>query len=205
MPLWGNNGWVWIACGDQNSNNAVHVHVATTRSGLILDQMFPYFDIPLVSDGYSPYSKFETQQRCWAHLLRDGKDISNQDTRTICLYEKLQQVFSCSKIMAEDSPIPERECRMLEFEVLGIAEGYNTLEHTFAGKLRAAASNLFTFLKHPGMEPTNNLAERNLRPIVIFRKISNGIMSIVGMEIFNTLMTCIVTIINSSVSQSSVF
>ncbi|MDY6954935.1 MAG: transposase, partial [Thermodesulfobacteriota bacterium] len=36
---------------------------------------------------------------------------------------------------------------------------------------------LFTFLKHPGVQPTNNQAEQSLRDIVIFRKICFGTRS----------------------------
>jgi transposase len=35
-------------------------------------------------------------------------------------------------------------------------------------------STLWTFLTEEGVEPTNNLAERGLRPAVIFRKLSGG-------------------------------
>ena len=37
-----------------------------------------------------------------------------------------------------------------------------------------SAIHLFTFLDHDGVEATNNLAERQLRPAVIARKISGG-------------------------------
>ena len=33
---------------------------------------------------------------------------------------------------------------------------------------------LFTFARHPGVEPTNNHAERALRPFVLWRKTSYG-------------------------------
>ena len=36
------------------------------------------------------------------------------------------------------------------------------------------ATHLFTFLDHDGVDATNNLAERQLRPAVIARKISCG-------------------------------
>ena len=35
-------------------------------------------------------------------------------------------------------------------------------------------NELFTFLSHPEVEPTNNFAERQLRPSVISRKLSFG-------------------------------
>jgi hypothetical protein len=43
-----------------------------------------------------------------------------------------------------------------------------TLRTFLAGPNR---KSLFTFLRHPGVPPTNNLAEQALRFLVIFRKI----------------------------------
>lgn len=40
----------------------------------------------------------------------------------------------------------------------------------FATKLANAVPFLFTFVNHPGVDPTNNESERMLRPIVISRK-----------------------------------
>jgi transposase len=43
-----------------------------------------------------------------------------------------------------------------------------------ARNLLKAWPALWTFAKHPGVEPTNNHAERALRSAVIYRKISLG-------------------------------
>ena len=40
------------------------------------------------------------------------------------------------------------------------------------------ATGFGLFTKVPGIEPTNNTAERSLRPAVIFRKLSFGTQSI---------------------------
>ncbi len=41
------------------------------------------------------------------------------------------------------------------------------------------------------MEPTNNLAERMPRPVVIVRKVRNDLMTAGGMKMSGILMTCI--------------
>jgi hypothetical protein len=41
----------------------------------------------------------------------------------------------------------------------------------------AVAQALWTFLAVPGVEPTNNAAERALRQTVIYRKLSYGVQS----------------------------
>ena len=47
--------------------------------------------------------------------------------------------------------------------------------------------HLFVFLEHAGVEPTNNLAERQLRPAVIRRKLSCGNKSVRGARTFEIL------------------
>ncbi|MCL6579979.1 MAG: transposase, partial [Candidatus Bathyarchaeota archaeon] len=52
---------------------------------------------------------------------------------------------------------------------------------------------LFLFLDHPEIEPTNNRAERQLRPNVIMRKITFGNRSPHGAEKHQILMSIIET------------
>jgi hypothetical protein len=47
-------------------------------------------------------------------------------------------------------------------------------EETVRKRLHKQRDHLFTFLDHDGVDATNNLAERQLRPAVIARKISCG-------------------------------
>ncbi len=47
--------------------------------------------------------------------------------------------------------------------------------------------HLFTFLRHPGVQPTNNHAERSQRALVIFRKICFGTRSESGLKTHSIL------------------
>jgi len=47
-------------------------------------------------------------------------------------------------------------------------------EERVANRVRKHTESLFTLLDHPGVEATNNRAERALRPAVIARKLSCG-------------------------------
>lgn len=51
-----------------------------------------------------------------------------------------------------------------------------------AATLRRSVDDLFTFVRDPAVPPTNNLAERSLRPLAIARKISGGTHSPAGSE-----------------------
>ncbi len=61
---------------------------------------------------------------------------------------------------------------------------------SFATKLGNASKYLYAFILHPGMEPTNNLAECMPRPSVIARNIFQGLRTEKGVEMFTVLTTC---------------
>jgi transposase len=50
---------------------------------------------------------------------------------------------------------------------------------------------LWTFLRHEGVEPTNNAGERSLRHAVIWRKLSFGTQSAGGSRFLETMLTVI--------------
>jgi len=53
---------------------------------------------------------------------------------------------------------------------------------------------LWTFVRHPGVEPTNNTAERAIRPGVLWRKGSFGTHSADGSRFVEALMTVVATL-----------
>ena len=53
-------------------------------------------------------------------------------------------------------------------------------EAVLAARIRRYIKELFTFVRDPAVPPTNNAAERSLRPLVIARKISGGTRSPAG-------------------------
>ena len=54
--------------------------------------------------------------------------------------------------------------------------------------------NLFLFVTRPDVDPTNNISERELRSLVLIRKISNGSMSEQGAATTATLLSIIQTL-----------
>ena len=59
----------------------------------------------------------------------------------------------------------------------------------FAAKIRNGIDHWFTFLVVPGVEPTNNRAERALREHVVQRKIMGCFRNGKGAGIYGTVMT----------------
>lgn len=60
-------------------------------------------------------------------------------------------------------------------------------------RLRRYHDEWLAFLDHPGMSPTNNLAEQALRAIVILRKLTFGSRTRAGAKHLGTMMTVIET------------
>ena len=63
----------------------------------------------------------------------------------------------------------------------------------FMGKLDRAAGYLFEFVVDPRIPPTNSIAERGLREIVVHGKIRGAIRAAEAMEWTGCLSTCVTT------------
>jgi transposase len=57
------------------------------------------------------------------------------------------------------------------------------------GKLLKAESRLWTFVRVAGVEPTNNTAERSIRPAALWRKTSFGVRSERGRKFVERMLT----------------
>lgn len=63
----------------------------------------------------------------------------------------------------------------------------------FIGKISNGFDYWFTFIVNPGVEPTNNRAERALRPQVVLRKILGTLRNEKGTSIHERIMTTLAT------------
>ena len=91
---------------------------------------------------------------------------------------------------------PTVDTKAMISDILAVSQRYRDMQgsvaksaRSFATTLENATSDLFAFVNHPGMEPTNE-SERMLRPIVISRKIRYRLVNAVGASTFSTLLTC---------------
>ena len=176
-----------ICVGD----DAVLLVVAASRSAEILRLYFPFFDKPLTADGYAGYALFKTPQRCRAHVLRESLHAAQRHGPP---GEALRERLAGLLHEAKRAPPDEGLVRRMEREALAIASGYRSLgEDKFATKPENAAPNLFTFVTHPRLEPTNNESERLIRPVVIQRLIRQHRVTEEGMAAFSRTMTCVLT------------
>ena len=109
------------------------------------------------------------------------------------LYGMLQRLYHDAKCAAENPEDAPRHHDSMVARAMHIAGRYKDVGCPFGTTLANAAPNLFTFLLHPRVDPTNNESERMLRRAVIHRKIRQRLVTMEGMEMFGTLFTCMAT------------
>ena len=153
----------------------------------------------IVCDGWKPYARFTKRlQRCWAHLLRESKDLSEKFGEAIPLHEALKDLYKSLTEALENDPPPEVRMNLWNSarEALQhwIEKEYSESKvQKFIGKISNGFDYWFTFIINPGVEATNNRAERALRPQVVLRKIMGTLRNDKGTSIHERIMTTLAT------------
>jgi len=150
-------------------------------------------------DGYKAYANIiKNIQRCWAHLLREAKFLAQKyEGQSRVLYNSLCELFKKIKDVSLEMAINERkkifeDCVNSMKSFMGIAKSYKELKK-FAITLENGLKQWFTCVLHPEIEPTNNVAERELREFVVQRKIFGSFRSEKGMEIAEIILSMFAT------------
>jgi transposase len=159
------------------------------------------------SDRYSAYRYLPLEQRqlCWAHLIREFRKIAayNYHQRPFGeqLLEITARIFAAwyrFRTGAIDRPALLLEMAPLQTELRQALEAGRKPPHavvagTLCGNLLDSWPALWTFAHVDGVEPTNNAAERALRPAVLWRKGSFGTQSDDGSRFVERIMTVAAT------------
>lgn len=128
----------------------------------------------------------ECRQACWQHLWRDftrhAEGLAEQKAFGEAGLELSARLFSRWHSFAEhgDRDSLKREMAPIEAELRELCEHAarkskrSRYHGRFARNLLKIWPALWTFVTTPGVEPTNNAAERSLRGPVIHRKLSHG-------------------------------
>lgn len=160
-------------------------------------------DDVLVRDDYGAYEKLRLkQQSCWAHLLRKSREAAedNQASQEVKnLHALLKTMFaSLQEITGQPYQQTEREvaheCFKKQIENIINANYRHEDSRKIQTRIANQNTNLITAILYPNVPLTNNLAERQLRPMVVTRKISGGSRSwegakthAVNMSVFQSL------------------
>lgn len=197
----GESRWLWVVVAP----GVEYFHVAASRGAKVLREILggTYRGI-LCSDMYSAYKAFHDglRQFCWSHIIRAIKGIKHtcrspdavrfstwmlsETGRMFAMWHAFKDDHVDRQMLVRKTvPIRSRMSRCLQIHATSsdydVAKAAKSLLRHWHG--------LFTFLEHSGVEPTNNAAERGLRPAVQWRKICFGNQSLEGELLAARLLT----------------
>jgi transposase len=206
---WRTNGdkrflWVFLA-----AQYVVYTIEATRSSAVLIRLLGSVFEGMLCSDRFSGYLSYHKgrAQFCWAHLKRNilgvleltksseveqfCRDALAEHAKLFRLWHKFRdRRIDRSQLRLRSIPIEQRLFALGERHL----DSGNRDVRNLAAVLFDHIPRLFLFVEEEGVEPTNNGAERQLRPLVQARKVSFGNRSATGelatARLFTVAETC---------------
>jgi len=177
----GKRGWAWIFTNKEVSM----LKLTPCRGKQVLVDTLGKYEGYVISDRYGIYNHFKQEQRqiCWSHLERDYErfahslhgGLSEQGAR---LVEIAKEVFSLNKALIreqiEASYFVRRINRLKKklgaifkqiLRIRGIPQAHRVIR-----RIQKSFEMMWLFAKERAIAMTNNLAERQLRKYVIYRK-----------------------------------
>jgi len=203
--------WLWVLGTTWVTVFQSHLSRGQTAAKELLGKVAGY----LVTDRWSGYSwwPLERRQLCWAHLLREFQKIAERGGTSQPIGEGLlAQARHLFKLWhrVRDGTLSRAAFAAAVVEIRAavqhwLAEGaaYRTARGEQSARARTArpcrgllkVENAFRlFVRVAGLEPTNNTAERALRPAVIWRRTSLGTQSTGGSEFVARRLTVVLTL-----------
>jgi len=183
--LKGENRTMWTAA---TPDAAVFRITSDRHCDRLTELIGPCFDGVVTSDRWWAYNILDPEQRqaCWSHLIRDfrrhSEGLTHQKAFGLAGLALTGRVFAVwhahashhdrGRLAREMQPVQD-ELRAL-LEQGGGKSKLNRFHRVFSNNLLKIWAALWTFVTTPGVEPTNNAAERALRGPVIARRLSYG-------------------------------
>jgi len=199
----GKRHYVWIAT---NELAAFYQIDARRSQEALLKIVGTHTKVACVTDRYSAYNAINgPRQYCLAHLIRDFHAFAEQEGETGEIAAKIEnELRKACKIDGDSRKgeisrrqrgqrLAHSKRRLSELFLDAIAFGSKKLED-FCWRLDDEFDRLWTFASVEGMEPTNNLAERDLRKIVLWRNKSYGTRSEGGKRFVERITSVVETV-----------
>jgi len=185
----GQNGYAWLFCTPDVSI----FRFRKTRSGAVAREVFGPEPLPgvLVVDRYNGYNRMPCSiQYCYAHLLRTVKDLEKDFPEP-----QLANAMSLRTLDITERQF-KRQAAKIKDGIINITN--RQAKHPAIQKVqdifRQKAPRLYHWAEDRNIPADNNRAERELRPLVIARKISFGSQSDAGARTREILMTALHTL-----------
>jgi hypothetical protein len=197
----GRGGYAWLFC----TPDASIFRFRATRSAKVAKEVLGSKRLPgtLVVDRYNAYNKVPCHmQYCYAHLSRDVEDLEKEfpDNREVAAFaQSLVPQLAVAMALRKTSLSKrqfKRQARQIADLIRTIVDrqashpGIQHIQDIF----REKSNRIYRWASDPRIPAENNLAERELRPLVIARKISFGSQSDAGALTRETLMSVLLTL-----------
>jgi transposase len=195
--------WLWTVV----TATLTIFHINASRGGTVARALLGSAWSGVVgSDRGTMYSWVDRQRRqvCWAHLKRDfqklvdwgpasrpiGHRLLQVEAQVFALWHRFRQTeIDRATLVQELAPI---QATMWQTLVAGSA-GPTGKAAGVCRELQRLWPALWSFAQMEGVEPTNNVAERALRPAVLWRKGSFGTHSEAGSRFAERMLTVTTT------------
>jgi len=188
--------WVFIACGvvlykirKRNNHKAALCFLGKQSGNILVVDRHAAFRLLAEKTGF-------LLQLCWSHILQDSKELAEIfGAEGIYVHRKLKDIFAAAKSLDHKGNLEMVEQFKAEIFLLTTRHYKHSQVRKFVNSLYYRdAENLFRFVTNPEIDATNNLSERELRALVIMRKISNGSKSTRGANTTAMLLSIIQTL-----------
>jgi transposase len=195
--------WLWVTV----TALATVFTIARHRSAAVARRLLGDKEDQVVSsDRFKSYDWLWAywRQVCWSHLRRDFQAMIDRGgpgerigRRLLGLSDRLFEAWHQARNgVLEEGAFQERILRLRPRVRRALEDGTKcscaTTARTCAEILRVE-EGLWNFAWFPGVEPTNNAAERALRHAVIWRRISGGTASESGSRFVERMLTVVAT------------
>ena len=135
-------------------------------------------------------------QLCWSHILQDSKQLAEEfGAEGKYIHWKLKEIYALAKGLNHKGTAETIEHLIAEVFQLTLRHYKHSITRKFVNNLYyREGDDLFRFVTDSEIDPTNNISERELRALVIFRKITYGSRSQRGANATAILLSIIQTL-----------
>lgn len=200
----GKRCWLWTAVTSGVAFFVIHARRGAAGLTALLGETMAGI---VTSDRWSAYHRLEVYRRqlCWAHLVRDFQALVDRGGPGRALGEQLlclaEDVFhwwyrvrdGTLRRSSLRSYIDSQRPWLRDLLESGMRSRCAQTA-AFCGNLLELEPALWTFVRVEGVAPTNNAAERALRPAVLWRRRSFGCHSEAGCRFVERMLTVVQTL-----------
>jgi len=197
----GQSGYAWLFCTPETSLFSFqNTRSASVPRSILGDKRLPGV---LVVDRYNAYNKAPVQiQYCYAHLLRDVEKLEKDfpESEEVKSFVSLLASLLSQAMHLRAQPLSDkqyyREAKQIQKKILEVtkAPAQHLAIRAMQDLFHTNEHRLYHWVGDRRVPPDNNLAERDLRPTVIARKVSFGSSSDAGAKTRSVLMSILHTL-----------